>query len=406
MALSDEKRRDYARRLLLSRNRVLCNHGFYGLLLMHASFLLDEDCDTAYTDGDRVAFSPAFMDKLSDSELDFILMHEILHVALEHCHRNEGYDRELFNIACDIVVNSNILKSNGMRAETITLAAFGESMHLTPKKQEGYLYTAEEVYAMFPKQKPDKEGGKTEIPVRGIAGGSSWDDHSKWEIVGEGGETREVWMRRVADAAAIASGTDPDHPNDGLPPCIERILRELRRPRIDWRTMLNDFVQEEICDYSFSPPDRRFSESVFFLPDFNDTEVKVENVLFMVDTSASITDEMIRVAYSEIKGAIDQFEGKLSGMLGFFDTSVYGPYAFDGITDVTAIRPKGGGGTSFYSVFEAVQGMEQIPASIVILTDGYAHFPAESMAQDIPVLWLINNEDIAPPWGTVARMQV
>jgi predicted metal-dependent peptidase len=170
--------------------------------------------------------------------------------------------------------------------------------------------------------------------------------------------------------------------------------------------MLNDFVQEEICDYSFSPPDRRFSESVFFLPDFNDTEVKVENVLFMVDTSASITDEMIRVAYSEIKGAIDQFEGKLSGMLGFFDTSVYGPYAFDGITDVTAIRPKGGGGTSFYSVFEAVQGMEQIPASIVILTDGYAHFPPESMAQDIPVLWLINNEDIAPPWGTVARMQV
>jgi predicted metal-dependent peptidase len=294
-----------------------------------------------------------------------------------------------------------------MRTETITLAAFGESMHLTPKRQEGYLYTAEEVYEMFPKQKPDKEGGKTEIPVRGIAGGSSWDDHSKWEIVGEGGETREVWMRRVADAAAIASGTDPDHPNDGLPPCIERILRELRRPRIDWRTMLNDFVQEEICDYSYSPPDRRFSESAFFLPDFNDTEVKVENVLFMVDTSASITDEMIRVADSEIKGAIDQFGGKLKGWLGFFDAGVVEPQPFEDVEDVLKIKPAGGGGTDFGIVFVYVHChmQEQPPACIVILTDGFAPYPPEAAANGIPVLWLINNETSTPPWGKLARIR-
>jgi hypothetical protein len=26
------------------------------------------------------------------------------------------------------------------------------------------------------------------------------------------------------------------------------------------------------------------------------------------------------------------------------------------------------------------------------------------MAMDIPVLWLINNKDIDPPWGKVARI--
>lgn len=36
------------------------------------------------------------------------------------------------------------------------------------------------------------------------------------------------------------------------------------------------------------------------------------------------------------------------------------------------------------------------PASIIILTDGYAPFPNQALAGDIPVLWLINNEDVNP----------
>ena len=35
MVLSDEKKKEYRKRLLLSRLRILCNNGFYGLLLMH-----------------------------------------------------------------------------------------------------------------------------------------------------------------------------------------------------------------------------------------------------------------------------------------------------------------------------------------------------------------------------------
>ena len=35
---------------------------------------------------------------------------------------------------------------------------------------------------------------------------------------------------------------------------------------------MNDFIQEEVVDYSFTPPDRRFDDSPFFLPDFNGKE--------------------------------------------------------------------------------------------------------------------------------------
>ena len=43
------------------------------------------------------------------------------------------------------------------------------------------------------------------------------------------------------------------------------------------------------------------------------------------------------------------------------------------------------------------------PKSIIILTDGECLYPDESIAKDIPVLWLINNDKITPPWGRVAR---
>ena len=47
---------------------------------------------------------------------------------------------------------------------------------------------------------------------------------------------------------------------------------------------------------------------------------------------------------------------------------------------------------------------EDPPVSIVIMTDGYAPMPEEKMANGIPVLWIITNEDITPPWGKVARV--
>ena len=69
----------------------------------------------------RGFFSPDFLENLSEEELDYILMHEILHVVLQHCLRQCERDTDLFSIACDIVVNSNILLSNNMDIKKITL---------------------------------------------------------------------------------------------------------------------------------------------------------------------------------------------------------------------------------------------------------------------------------------------
>lgn len=433
MALSSQDITKYTKRLLVSRMRILCNHGFFGLLLMHMKYEVDENVPTAYTDGVKIVFGTEFLENLSDSELDFIMMHEIMHVVLQHCIRGNKYkdEPERYNIACDIVVNSNILLENNMNLSSITLKKYGESMHLAPDGKEGHTYTAEQVFSQLPPMKSVKtiplpgsgEGGdngadndstrwekgrakKSIGKTKGLGG--AWDDHSHWGEFEEDETLRDVWVKRFEDAAQAISIREASNTRGTLPAFAKRLLEELLKPQTDWRTILNDFVQEEINDYSFSPPDRRFDDSPFFLPDFNEKDETVENILFMIDTSGSMSDKMITAAYSEIKGAIDQFNGKLKGMLGFFDAAIVEPKPFENEDEFKIIRPAGGGGTDFQIIFEYVQQYmaDNPPASIIILTDGYAPFPKEKLAGGIPVLWLLNNEDVNPPWGKTARIKV
>lgn len=431
MEISDEKIKELHKRLLISRMRLLCNNGFYGLLLMNARIGLDEECETAYTDGDRIMFSPAFMDELNDGELDFVMMHEVLHMALRHCPRNGERDPQLFNIACDVVVNSNIMHSCGGDEKSISIGKYGVSMHLAPNGEEGYRYTVEEVYEMLKKNSKgsggrsgngsggrsgngssgsggSSGGPKTQKRGSGKAGEGDWDDHEKWterdgDSASEENEKAAIWAQRVLQAAQAMENRPKDAGD--LPLCAEREIKRLTESSVDWRELLNDFVTERITDYSFSPPDRRYGDTGFFLPDLNQPEAEVENILFMVDASGSMTDEQLSEAFSEVKGAIDRFDGALTGWLGFFDAAVTEPQRFEEVEDLKKIKPKGGGGTSFSVIFDYIRKRfdgDEV-AAVVILTDGYAAFPRKEAADGLPVLWLINNDEIKPPWGLYAR---
>ncbi len=405
------------RRLQNSRLSLMEKQPFYAVLLLHMKFSLDPMCETAYTDGIRIAFCPDFIDTLSDEELEFVLMHEVLHVALDHCGRtSDSYDFDDFNIACDIVVNSNILFSFDMDISRITLKNYGECMHIAPDGKEGYEYSAEEVYKLIQARREEEKKNGLQMEKSDAVSvriDSGLDDHTYWgsdDAEYSNDALRTAWLQRMIEAAQITEQIYSSRrgKNCGRTPlAAQRMIRKLTEPQTDWRTVLDRFVQEEVTDYSFNPPDRRFQDSLFILPDYNEKDESVKDILFMIDTSASMSDAMITQAYSEIYGAIQQFNGNLQGWLGFFDACVVEPEEFTDEEELQIIRPAGGGGTNFQSIFEYVkEHIDTIkPASIIILTDGYAPWPEESEAMDIPVLWLINNEDSNPPWGKVTRIK-
>ena len=160
MEVSEAKVKEYTRRIMLSRMRLLCNNGFYGLLLMHLKMNLGTEHETAWSDQeDRIYFNPAFLEKISDRELDYALMHVLLHIVLEHLGRKGDFEEEYFNQAADIVVNSNILRASGDES-AITLRAFGGVQpNLAPNGDEGWKYTLEEIYSMLRAVQTGKPGG-------------------------------------------------------------------------------------------------------------------------------------------------------------------------------------------------------------------------------------------------------
>ena len=391
MTISENAKKDYMQKILLARMSILSSNGFYGLLLMHVKFAIDDSVRTAATDGERIYFSPGFLDELSVEELRFIMLHEMLHIVLRHSTRTNNRNHMLFNIATDIVVNSNILYSSGNDLSRITLSHFGESMHTTPLGTEGYLYTAEEVYEMLVERAGDTDDYSSCI-----------DDHSRWGTLHDK-SIENLWKNRIRDAY------EATHNRPGMiSQNMERLVSSIKDSMMDWRILLNDFIQEEIIDYSFIPPDYRFQDAPFILPALSIKEPIVKNLLFMVDTSASMSDEDVTQVFSEVYGAIEQFNGNLDGWIGFFDADVYKPIPFSSINDLAKIRPKGGGGTSFVALFDYVFDKEAFGSEytcVIILTDGFATFPDKDYSQDTPVLWLINNGIITPPWGTLARIK-
>ena len=435
MEVSNAKLKEYTRRIMIARMRLLCNNGFYGLLLMHMKMNISDEMDTAWYDlKDKLYFNPDFLEQVSDRELDYVLMHLLLHVVLKHLNRKGDFEDKYYDQAADIVVNSNILRANERNLASISLENFGGLQpHMVPSGDDGWKYSVEEVYQMLRVVlEPGNGGDSDSIPDednnsdcdnggsnpnnKSVASSNSsysgWDYHN-YESESDKGDgdnnlQYEIWQERVMQAVTAMQRRGAVKNTGLVPAFVQRYLVNLKKPQTDWRTVLDEFIQEEINDYSFCPPDRRFDDSPFFLPDFNEKDFRVEKILFMIDTSGSMSDKEISQCYSEIKGAIDQFDGKLEGWIGFFDAVVIEPKPFVDESEFMAIHPEGGGGTRFEIIFDYVMEhmAEEPPVSIVILTDGYAKFPKEIDAKGIPVLWIIDNEEVTPPWGKIARISI
>ena len=144
------------------------------------------------------------------------------------------------------------------------------------------------------------------------------------------------------------------------------------------------------------------------MPAFSEQDdEQIENLWFCVDTSGSISRNILSEVLSEIRQAILLFN-HLSGMLSFFDTHVTDPISFEDEEDLLDIPADGGGGTSFAAIFRFLKefSQEDMPSAIIVLTDGYCSYPKESAAMDIPVLWIIYDNPMDPPWGRFVHIDI
>ena len=438
MKMTKIKKMQLETKLQQSRSRLMEEYPFFAILLMYLKFVAVDNIRNISTNGRCIFFNADFVSKLYPNELDFILCHQVLHIANGDIWRGQAWVGDDYHRACDIYNNDQLMKI-GFRVGSFS--HLGKLQYKIPMYSEieiGDLNPLE-IYNLLPYKlrmldektqkrymtdsdfywdykNSDRVDGVVvlDVPKMTKYVGEEERDSSKQsaagakrgaaEAISEGEELEDFWTNRIERAFTTTQGMGKQAGK--IPAGIKRNIEKSKKRDVDWKTVLDEFVQEEITDYSFTPPDRRFSDGDFFIPDFNEKDFMPKDILFMVDTSGSVEMEELSRVYGEICGAIEQFNGKLCGRLGFFDCNVTDPISFESVEDIDSIIPYGGGGTSFEVIFEYVREHlnEFCPAMIVIFTDGYADFPEESAAMHIPVLWLISNRDVNPPWGKVGRV--
>lgn len=422
-----------------SRARLLDHNPSFALLLMYLRFVAVPDMKKVSTDGITVFFNPQFIEKLTKTELDYVLCHQIMHIVFGHLETSSslGSDLEDFHFACDIYINDNLSRA-GFPVERYS--HLGEMSCQIPWKKEFIVTdkTEVEIYEALPislsyfddrtrnrylvdnhdfwhsryaltekdtviidfpkldsttelevKYEDERDKGKDGMPQDGNYANAAGND-------------LKAFVYSALKATQGSNGKGDNHH------VLSRALGRRKKSSLDWRKLLIEFLQEEVNDYSFSPPDRRYDDCPFFLPDFNEKDYLVKEILFMVDTSGSVSENELTAAYNEMCGVVEQFNGKISGKIGFFDDEVYPAVDFQSVKDILDIAPMGGGGTSFGIIFDYVKNefKAQKPNCIIIFTDGQAEFPDEIEAMGIPVFWIINNYDITPPWGRIARISI
>ncbi|MGN1140163.1 MAG: VWA-like domain-containing protein [Oliverpabstia sp.] len=373
------------------RRMLIKEYPFYGELIMNLNLAVAE-VGTACTDGKYLIIDPLFAGRLSDEELLFLYMHEVMHIVFFHCFRRRGRDKYLWNIACDYVVNSNILMSMGMKEFSIDKTPV---MHQI-RGVEAYQYTAEEIYKQLTEGALNTDNQKAHID-------DSPDSHEIWDELETAAcnEAVDRWGQIAFDATKKWYGKDAGIAAGSL----KRYKETLYKSQLKWKQIVRDFIRYRNTDedYGFRPSDRRFQDEEFIYPGLNQAEAEViEYIWFFIDKSGSISRKMLLDVIREIEYGLRQVKN-MSGLVSFFDTEVTKPIPFADLKDFMKVGiPLPDGGTRFHSIFTYVKENRKRynPEGIIILTDGYAKFPESNSMPRLPVLWVIvNNRNAKPSFG-------
>jgi predicted metal-dependent peptidase len=384
---------------------------------------------TACVDGQRIHWDPDWFDGLKDGELITVAAHEVSHELLGHRWRapaeamGDSSLWDLWNQAADHEVNlmlkewSAQIMANG-KADPFPFPEPRDAYCADPKFSG---MAAEQIYAALrsqqsvqngQQQQPAGSGGSGSVqevsgqPLNapGASAGPSPQPHSMpafgqftppSQNTVSNNETRNDWRVTLTQCVQIAKGQGT------LPAAMARLVDKLLTPRVDWVDLLRSFLREQCQDdWTFQRLNIPLTDESGFISPRLESE-HMGGVVFAVDSSGSIDDELLARFRSEQQAALDDLSPE---------------FLLDVVCDariqrVTEYRPgesikgdaPGGGGTDFRPVFEHCDNLPQAPKALVMLTDTCGTWPDK--APDYPVLVVCWDKNGKAPFGEVVYVE-
>lgn len=405
--MSEKLIRDAAARLVIQQR-------LFGLLSLNLEPKEDNTVPTAATDGRYLYFNKDFIadifDKFKYDGVCFIVAHEGLHPGLLHLFRRGSRDPLLWNAAGDYVING-ILVSCGMKPLPGCLY---------DPKYDGW--STEQVYEDLRKQVEENaisvalDGDfvvvESKSGRKGIKG-KTIDSHNKWGGAGQDESERRTMEKEWE--SKLTAAVEAVKSQGNVPASIARMVKRIKEPRVDWRSILAELVHRTSKDFTWSYPDRRLITSDVYLPslgcvDYGD-DISNAEIVIAVDTSGSIGEEELIQFLSEASGVVIPptviYLLACDAEVHYAQTMVIGEgTSEDEIRELLVSADlKGGGGTDFRPVFEWVEKNRIWPDAMVYFTDSYGTFPDK--APRYPVIWgIVGDYDVKVPFGIVAQVSL
>jgi predicted metal-dependent peptidase len=420
----------------LDRVRKYCitkSPGFAGVALMPQYYVIDpkdkNGKEFGFTDGKSIWLGSRLF-KESPKAQAFVLIHEVLHVALRHPQRGLvlrkarqaaglSWSGEVFNWAADAIIHfsmvnlgswthkpdigiitfDKLLDAEALKARpphkwsVETLFVHIMDNVIQPAIDKGDVYSPENYGE---KNLPRSGKGMLDIDLPEKSGSSV----GKEPIKPDTSEDSRNWENRVKRAAA------GDRPGG----VMKEILFDIPVTRTPWRHILRRFISDAVMPITHAQPYRPSRQSIIldsfyketcsecavpFFPAFR-PKPGIRKIVVVVDTSGSIDDEMCEYFAGEIQTIRKKVGCDLT--LITCDTEVHQTInvrPFDNFHSIIKAHGgfKGRGGTYFTPGVEAA---EKVPGTAVIiyLTDMMGPYPTKCR---LPLIWASTSEEFQKP---------
>lgn len=380
-------------------------------------------------DGDRIYCKPEYVISLYEKDpvlINRVYLHMLLHCILKHIIKCGKRNRDYWNLACDIVVES-ILDSFPYRC--VHLPVHGRRRNIYREiRKEMKVFTAERVYQWLMNQKlsadhfmelymefyrddhslwqyPEEENPNMENRIQSL--------QNKWQDIGEKTQTE---METFAKDQEEEAGE------------MVRSLQVENRKRYDYRNFLKQFsvMREEILvdDDSFDYGFYTYGLSVYGnMPLIEPQEwkevKKIQEFVIAIDTSMSCSEELVQIFLEQTYAILKESESffkKVRIHLIQCDSRVQSDVIITSEADLVKYMDKlvikGGGGTDFRPVFEYVEELIEQKyfydlKGLVYFTDGYGEFPKLRPHYDTAFVFLQQDYDDVnvPTWAIKLILQ-
>jgi len=429
------------RKLEIAINKVLMYYSSLAYFICGWKIEENKEIKTLATDYKTLFYNPEYCESITEDELAACIIHECVHCMFLHplyLSQKHIFNKvlPLWEIALEMATNAEVIKildasrdKHNFSLPGKPFSPFRISRNFNPNDHI-YFYdpyyaelTSLEIYERLLKKYRLKRY-KSEVIVISCGNKSLTNEEiikcpaCGCEIPIEG-KIKDVCPKCKTTIFRLPSVFDKVIPNDdknnaqetiektiaviekmkktigSVPSGIERFIKIHLKSQVPWYRILLSFIHNIVSgaeEYRWEKPDFRHPLSdKIVMPGL--VEVDLDDIIFVIDTSGSMSDNQISQIAAEIS-KVAQYLDEI--VVITTDAAIQERIKARNLSELfKKLKFKGGGGTDFRPLFNEVKKC----AAMVFFTDGFAYYPTEP--PKYPVLWVLTKENAKPPFGKV-----